>query len=72
VASRRAVQVGYRITAALRLAAEFPDPYPTPSTSAILAGSGILGVIVITVRVRVRGGAAHVVPESLLQDLHRP
>jgi hypothetical protein len=25
---------------------------------------------VVAVRVRVRGGAAHAVPESLLQDLH--
>jgi hypothetical protein len=41
-----------------------------PSTSTILAGSGISGVIVIAVRVRVRGGAAHAVPESLLQDFH--
>jgi hypothetical protein len=41
-----------------------------PSTSAIFAGSGILGVIVITVRVRVRRGAVRAVPESLLQDLH--
>jgi hypothetical protein len=42
------------------------DPYPTPSTSAILVGTGILGVIVITVRVRVRGGAVRVVLELLL------
>jgi hypothetical protein len=35
-----------------------------------LAGTGIPGVIVIAVRVRVRGGAARVVPELLLQDLH--
>jgi hypothetical protein len=31
---------------------------------------GIPGVIMITVRVRVCGGVAHVVSESLLQDLH--
>jgi hypothetical protein len=43
--------------------------HPTPSTSAILAGSGILEVIMITVRVRVHGGAARVAPELLLQDL---
>jgi hypothetical protein len=41
-----------------------------PSTSAILAGLGILEVIVITVCVRVRGGATRVAPESLLQYLH--
>jgi hypothetical protein len=34
------------------------------------AGSEIPEVIVITVRVQVHGGAAHVAPESLLQDLH--
>jgi hypothetical protein len=44
--------------------------HPKPSTSAILVGSGIPGVIVITVRVRVRGGAAHVAAELLFQDLH--
>jgi hypothetical protein len=42
---------------------------PTPSTSAILAGLGILEVIVIAIRVRVHRGAARVAPESLLQDL---
>jgi hypothetical protein len=36
----------------------------------ISAGTRILGVIVVAVRVRVREGAARVVPESLLQDLH--
>jgi hypothetical protein len=41
-----------------------------PSTSASLAGSGILGVIVIVIRVQVHGATAHAVPESLLQDLH--
>jgi hypothetical protein len=49
-------------TATHRRATEFPHPCS--------AGSGILGVIVIAVRVRVRGGAARVVPKSLLQDLH--
>jgi hypothetical protein len=53
-----------------RRAAEFLDPCPMPSTSAILAGSGIPGVIVIAVRLRVRRDAARVAPESLLQDLH--
>jgi hypothetical protein len=53
-------------TAACCLAMEFSDPCPMPSTSAILAGSGIPGVIVIVVRVRVRGGVARVVPKSLL------
>jgi hypothetical protein len=42
---------------------------PIPSTSTISAGSEILEVIVIAVRVQVRGGATCVVPESLLQDL---
>jgi hypothetical protein len=36
----------------------------------ILAGNGVPGVIVVVVHVRVRGGAAHAVPKSLLQDLH--
>jgi hypothetical protein len=36
----------------------------------ILAGNGVPGVIVVALRVRVRGGAARAVPESLLQDLH--
>jgi hypothetical protein len=36
----------------------------------ISAGNGVPGVIVVAVRVRVRGGAAHAVPKSLLQDLH--
>jgi hypothetical protein len=40
-----------------------------PSTSANSAGLEILGVIVITVRVRVRGGAARVALESLHQVL---
>jgi hypothetical protein len=62
--------VGDLTTAARRRAAEFPNSYPTPSTSVILAGTGIMGVIMINVRVRVRGGAARVAPESLLQDLH--
>jgi hypothetical protein len=57
-------------TAARRHAAEFSEPCLKPSTSAILARSGILGVIVITVRVRVRGGATRAVSELLLQDLH--
>jgi hypothetical protein len=35
-----------------------------------LAGNGVPGVTVVAVRVRVCGGAAHVVPESLLEDLH--
>jgi hypothetical protein len=70
MASRRAVHVGDHTTAARCRAAEFPDPCPTPSTSAILAGMGIPGVIVIAIRVRVRRGAAHVAPESLLQELH--
>jgi hypothetical protein len=35
-----------------------------------LAGNGVPGVIVVVVHVRVRGGAAHAVPKSLLQDLH--
>jgi hypothetical protein len=70
VASQRVAQVGDLTTAACRHAMEFSDPCPTPSTSAILAGKGIPGVIVIVVRVRVRGGAARVAPESLLQDLH--
>jgi hypothetical protein len=42
------------------------------STSAILAGLRIPGVIVIVVRVRVRGGAGHSTPDWLLQDVHRP
>jgi uncharacterized protein YifN (PemK superfamily) len=41
-----------------------------PSTSTILAETGIPRVIVIIVRARVHGGAVRVVPESLLQDLH--
>jgi hypothetical protein len=41
-----------------------------PSTSAILAGSGISEVIVIVVRVRVCEGAGRVSLESLIQDLH--
>jgi hypothetical protein len=36
----------------------------------ISAGNGVLGVIVVAVHMRVRGGAARAVPESLLQDLH--
>jgi hypothetical protein len=36
----------------------------------ILAGNGVLGVIVVAVRVRVHGGAARAVRELLLQDLH--
>jgi hypothetical protein len=36
----------------------------------ISAGNGVPRVIVVVVHVRVHGGAAHVVPESLLQDLH--
>jgi hypothetical protein len=36
----------------------------------ISAGDGVLGVIVVAVRVRVRGGAVRAVPESLRQDLH--
>jgi hypothetical protein len=56
--------------AACRRVVEFLDPCPTPSTSAILARTGILGVIVIAVHVRVCGGAARATPESLLQDLH--
>jgi hypothetical protein len=59
-------------TVARRRATEFLDPCPMPSTSAILAGTGIPRVIVISIRVRVRGGAARVVPKSLLQDLNRP
>jgi hypothetical protein len=59
-------------TTARRLAVEFPDPCPMPCTSAILVGSGILGVIVIVVRVRVRRGVARAVQESFLQDLYRP
>jgi hypothetical protein len=59
-------------TAACRRAVEFLDPCPMPSTSAILAGTGILGVNMIVVHVRVRGGVTHVTPKSLLQDLHRP
>jgi hypothetical protein len=35
-----------------------------------LDGSGIPGVIVIAVRVRVCGGVVRAVPESLLQYLH--
>jgi hypothetical protein len=66
----RVAKVGDHTTAARRCAVEFLDPCPMPSTSAILAGMGILGVIMIVVRVRVRGGAARVAPESLLQDLH--
>jgi hypothetical protein len=62
--------VGDHTTIARRHAVEFLDPYPTPSTSAILAGTGIPGVIVIAVCVRVCEGAACVAPESLLQDLH--
>jgi hypothetical protein len=41
-----------------------------PSTSTILVGTEIPGVIVIAVHVQVCGGGAHVAPESLLQDLH--
>jgi hypothetical protein len=70
VASRTATHVGDHTIAACCLAAEFLDPCPMPSTTAILAGTGILGVIVIVVRVRVRGGAARVASESLLQGLH--
>jgi hypothetical protein len=33
-------------------------------------GNGVSGVIVVAVHMRVRGGAARVVPELLLQDLH--
>jgi hypothetical protein len=62
--------VGDHTTATRRRAAEFPNPCPTPSTSAILAGTGILRVIMIAIRVRVRGGVARVVPKSLLHDLH--
>jgi hypothetical protein len=36
----------------------------------ILARNGVPGVIVVAVRVRVHGGAARAVPESLCQDLH--
>jgi hypothetical protein len=36
----------------------------------ISAENGVPGVIVVYVHVRVRGGAACAVPESLLQDLH--
>jgi hypothetical protein len=36
----------------------------------ISAGTGIPGVIVVVVCVRVCGGAARAVPESFLQDLH--
>jgi hypothetical protein len=36
----------------------------------ISARNGVSGVIVVAVRVRVRGGVARAVPESLLQDLH--
>jgi hypothetical protein len=36
----------------------------------ILAGNGVLGVIMVAIRVRVCGGAAHAVSKSLLQDLH--
>jgi hypothetical protein len=43
-----------------------------PCTSAISAGSEILGFIMITVRVWVRGGAARVAPELLHQVLQRP
>jgi hypothetical protein len=45
---------------------------PTPATSAILAGSEIPGVIVITVRVQVCEGVSRVAPESLLRDLRWP
>jgi hypothetical protein len=38
----------------------------------ISAGTGIPRIIVVAVRVRVRGGATRVTPESLLQVLHRP
>jgi hypothetical protein len=62
--------VGDLTTAARRHAVEFSDPCPTPSTSAILVRTGIPGVIVIDVRVRVYEGATCVGPESLLQDLH--
>jgi hypothetical protein len=61
--------VGDHTTAARRLAVEFLHPCPTPSTTAILAGIGILGVIMIAIRVRVRGGSTRVAPDSLLQDL---
>jgi hypothetical protein len=44
---------------------------PKPSTSAILARSEIPWVIVITICVRLRGGAALVAPESLHQVLWR-
>jgi hypothetical protein len=57
-------------TAACHRAAEFLDPCSKPSTSAILAGSGILGVIVIAIQVRVHRGTARAVLELLLQDLH--
>jgi hypothetical protein len=46
--------------------------HSTPSTSAILVGSGIQEVIMITIRVQVRGGATRVASESLLQDLRSP
>jgi hypothetical protein len=46
--------------------------HPTTSTLAILVGSEIPGVIVITVRVQVRGGASCVASELLHQVLQRP
>jgi hypothetical protein len=49
---------------------EFPDPCSKVVYFRISVGNGISGVIVVTIHVRVRGGAARVVPESLLQDLH--
>jgi hypothetical protein len=49
---------------------EFPDPCSKAVYFRISLGNRILGVIVVTIHVRVREGAARVVPESLLQDLH--
>jgi hypothetical protein len=36
----------------------------------ISAGNGVPGVIVVAIRVQVRGGDTRVVPDSLLQDLY--
>jgi hypothetical protein len=36
----------------------------------ISTGNGVPGVVMVAVRLRVRGGSAGAVPESLLQDLH--
>jgi hypothetical protein len=57
-------------TATHRRVVEFTDPCSKAIYFRISVGNGVSGVIMVAVRVRVRGGAARAVPESLLQDLH--